>query len=146
VSCQTFYQQSQYVRFFQVDYPEPGTVVDNKEQGTKPAAITAEPSRSAMELVAHQLDQKLQTLHERTQAEGLTMRHSSQVDTWLDKTMWEQYLHGHDLVTTAKLIALPLQPAEDQRLDLILASFDRLIEQTRMFILRGNSISLICIA
>lgn len=138
LSCQTFYQQSQYVRFFQVDCPEPGTVVDDKEQGTKPAAITAEPSRSALELVAHQLDQKLQALHESTQAEGLTMRQSSQVDPWLDITMWEQYLHGYDLITTARLIALPLQLAEDQLLDVILASFDRLIEQTRMFILQGE--------
>jgi hypothetical protein len=36
------------------------------------------------------------------------------------------------------LIDLPLQPAEDRQLGLLLASFDRLIEQTRSSIIQGE--------
>lgn len=139
VYCQTFYQQSQLVRFFQVASSGLDATINNQERKDPEAvAGAARLSRSALDLVVLQLDQQLQSLRESAQAEGLTARHSSQVDPWLDNTMWEQYLHGHDLSTTARLIALPINPAEDDRLDVILASFDRLIEQTRMLILKGE--------
>jgi hypothetical protein len=138
VSCQTFYQQSEFVRFFQVASPNLAAATVGMEQGAEQDAWRTEPSASLVEQVALQLDQKLQALCESQQAEGLGTRHSTQVDPWLDKTMWEQYLQGHDLTTTARLVDLPNQPAEDRRLDLLLASFDRLIEQARMSIVQGD--------
>lgn len=76
VSCQTFYQQSQFVRFFQVATPSLDAAVD-REQGAGPAVRAAEPSKSLQELVSLQLDQKLQALHKSAQAEGLATLYSS---------------------------------------------------------------------
>jgi hypothetical protein len=140
VYCQTFYQQSGFVRFFQVTSPSLGAT------GAAPAFVqqqsielaVPEPSTSLQEMVMLQLDQKLDALRERAQAEGLGTRHATQADPWLDKILWEQYLSGQDLATTARLIDLPLQPAEDRRLGLLRASFDRLIEQTRSSIVEGE--------
>jgi hypothetical protein len=78
-----------------------------------------------------ELDQKLEASRERARAQGLGTRHATQVNPWLDMTMWENYLHGQDLTAAVRLIGLLLQQAEDRQLSLLLASFDRLIEQTR---------------
>jgi hypothetical protein len=51
----------------------------------------------------------LQDVRESAQAEGLGAWHATKVDPWLDKTMWEKYLHGQDLIAAARLIDLPLQ-------------------------------------
>ncbi|KFZ23250.1 hypothetical protein V502_02271, partial [Pseudogymnoascus sp. VKM F-4520 (FW-2644)] len=48
------------------------------------------------------------------------------------------YLTGQDLATAARLIDLPLERAEDRCLSLVLASIDRLIEQTRSSIVKGE--------
>lgn len=112
VYCQTFYHQSEFIRFFQVAYPSFSTAAATaapaikQEQSSKLAV--SEPSTSLPEQVILQLDQKLYALCERAQAEGLGTRHATQVDPWLDKTLWEQYLHSQDLATAARLIDLPL--------------------------------------
>jgi len=67
-------------------------------------------------------------MRESAYTEGLGTRHATQINPWLDKTIWEKYLGGQDLTTATRLIDLPLQRAEDRRLNLILASFDRLIK------------------
>lgn len=81
IYCQTFYQQSQFVRFFQVASPGLSAAVDNKaREGAERATAVPEPSRQALDLVELQLDRKLQALHESTQAKGLAARPFSQVD------------------------------------------------------------------
>ena len=72
-------------------------------------AADVEPSTSLQELISLQLDQKLHALRESTQVEGLGTRHATQVDPWLDKTLWEQYLSGQDLATAARLIDIRLR-------------------------------------
>jgi hypothetical protein len=107
-------------------------------QEVDPGRGAAEPPTSLHELVTLRLDQIVQDVRESAQAEGLDTRHATQVDPWLDKTMWEKYLHSQDLTAAATLIDLPLQGAEDHSLSLLLASFDRLIEQTRSSIVEGE--------
>jgi hypothetical protein len=59
--------------------------------------------------------------------------------------MWEKYLHGRDLTAATRLIDLPLQRAEDRRLSLLLASFDRLLSRRDHLSSKGRSTSSIYI-
>jgi hypothetical protein len=59
VSCQTFYQQSEFVRFFQVASPNLAAATVGIEQGAEQDAWRTEPSASLHKQVALQLDQKL---------------------------------------------------------------------------------------
>lgn len=165
VCCQTFYQQSQFIRFFQVaplrlSAGTAAAAAAGREQyaGTAEAGQSTSLPTSLREQVVQQLDYKLQALQallESAQADGLDTRHATQADAWLDKTMWEKYLRGHELRAAAQLAELPLQQSPspslspsrsgigsggraDGHLSLLLASFDRLIEQTRAFIIQDE--------
>lgn len=137
IHCQTFYQQSQFVRFFQVTPLSPGVPAVGRALKAQSATVVAAeaPIDLWKQQTMQQLDREFAAADEQAKTKGLDVRQYTQSDPWLNKTLWEHYLRGQNLAMAARLIDLPLlQPGEDCCLDLLLASFDRLIEQVRLSI------------
>jgi hypothetical protein len=144
VCCQTFYQLSKFIRYFEVQhsssaYPLPAIgrqAIEPREEGDELLCQTA-----IRRQVYDQLAQRLRAVESVIEARDPGLRSRTQADPWLDMTMWEQYLQGHDLRVIARLTEPPVSRsglAADRYLGLILVAFDRLIEQARAIIVQGE--------
>jgi hypothetical protein len=126
---------------------------DGESSSACAGSIAVPSALSIPEQIELQLAQKLSTATASAApapADATRARHQTQVSLWLDVTQWPRYLQGHDLAQAAQLIRLPsrchTQPAEveeglqleEPQLQLILDSFDRVIERARTTLLEDK--------
>ncbi len=148
VTCQTFFQQHIFLRYFPVQLAtrttsEAQDSFDESREGIQALAIP--------EQIELQLDQKLAAALNPVATRRPGQQHFSQISAWLETTQWTTYLRGHDLCQAAALIELPpstaatrkaaLDKQESRSIDqlrLLLDSFDRVIEQARSSLLKDR--------
>ena len=139
MACQTFFRRNLYIRYFPVQLA-PGTARIQDQLGESSSRL---PTLSISEQIKLQLSEKL-TGPSHATTSGPGPQHFSQVSPWLETTQWTRYLHGQDLVQTARLIKIPspVAPQQEDQSDslllLLLDSFDRVIEQARTSLLEDR--------